>query len=169
MDGRRRALVLLLCAVCAADALAIKSVSKDDSDRVAPADVLVEVSSVNLGGRRWASLRGDGTLRSIGADGDTVTYKGAVEPEIVLGLVNDLLDMNFMGMPEFYDSKRQVLKPVDGGGFDHLEVVTSDAGLYRIELSIKDYAHAVKVKLPAPSAPEALRTWLPRFWSVARR
>jgi hypothetical protein len=160
--------ILVVAALCATNSFAINCISDDDLDFIDPGEITVEVAGINLGGCSYASISCNGTLRTLAADGDTVSSANAVGPDVALDLVNELLYLNFMDMPPHYDSIRQVLKPEKNRGLQYLSITTSDAGLFTITLRVRDKVHTVSVNLPAPSAPEALREWIPTFWGVVK-
>ena len=139
-----------------------------DPGDIARDAVVVEVTSLGLGGWSYASVRCDGRVRLMVAVGDTLQKPEGVPPDTALALVNRLLSTDFMRLPDHYPSEWEKLRVVDGGMLRRCFVVVKDAGDYRITLRIQDEAKTVRVEMPAPRAPGELTEWIRDFWRLVR-
>lgn len=130
--------------------------------------VIVE-SGGGFGGQlRRARLSGSGRFSLIGAYSDSTTVRSTIAADIALTFVDDLLAIDFMGLPEAFRNVRgQIHRNADGSLLmTHTEVV--DGGFFRITLHVGSNSHTVTLKLPAYGAPDALRDWMNRFRGLVK-
>ena len=130
-----------------------------------PNEVFVEVN--------WSGwnirLTGSGWLGFVSEEQDGGLKHVSIDSGVALDLINRLLDIGFMHMPEVYPSVvERLLQAHDGTLLDQRGQVI-DGGQIRLRLKIGPREKQVVIEQPVETAPLELESWFREFEVIATK
>lgn len=134
------------------------------NETIPRANVVVTVETYNPWvQRKVAGLSCDGQLKIAGAYKDTTEIQVTVSPDTALAFVNELLELDFFGLPEEFRSQNNELRPAGKSDLSLRTTRTFDAGGSKITIHVGPQSHSVALEYPAYGAPKAITEWVIRF------